>query len=82
MTHRLLALTLFLMMNTGCPETWRKGGSIDRAMAKDMEEEWRDRERPPRCPMPDDEWLEACMGDSNHAASGKCMPECQIKEMP
>jgi hypothetical protein len=32
-----------LMLGTGCPHTYRKGGKLDRAMQKDMDEKFEQR---------------------------------------
>lgn len=40
----LVAVMGLLMLGTGCPHTYRKGGKLDRAMQKDREEEFQRRE--------------------------------------
>ena len=37
--RRVFTFMLWLAVGTGCPETWREGGTIDRAMAQDIEAE-------------------------------------------
>lgn len=45
-----------LLFGTGCPENHRKGGAFDRAMSKDIQEQYRqedilfDEENLPECP--------------------------------
>ena len=47
MQHRamLFAVMGVLALGTGCPHTYRKGGKLDRAMRKDMEEKFQERHR-------------------------------------
>lgn len=56
---------LLLALCTACPETWRKGGTIDRAMAKDIEDEQQDRGPPPGCELSVEQWASQC----DHAAN-------------
>jgi hypothetical protein len=46
-SHRVMLTTAvwFLVLGTGCPHTYRKGGKLDRAMQKDMEENFEARQR-------------------------------------
>ncbi len=39
------AAVWLLALGTGCPHTYRKGGKLDRAMQKDMEEKFEERDR-------------------------------------
>ncbi|PTL77077.1 hypothetical protein [Vitiosangium sp. GDMCC 1.1324] len=40
----LMTMVGLLMLGTGCPHTYRKGGKLDRAMQKDMEERFDERD--------------------------------------
>lgn len=40
----LVATMGLLMLGTGCPHTYRKGGKLDRAMQKDLEKRFDERE--------------------------------------
>lgn len=40
----LAAVMGLWVLGTGCPHTYRKGGKLDRAMQKDMEEKFEQRE--------------------------------------
>ena len=40
----LMALMGLLVLATGCPHTYRMGGKLDRAMQKDMEEKFDERD--------------------------------------
>ncbi|WP_375769359.1 hypothetical protein NR798_00330 [Archangium gephyra] len=39
----LAAVMGFLMLGTGCPHTYRKGGKLDRAMQQDMKDKFKQR---------------------------------------
>ncbi|WNG32221.1 hypothetical protein F0U61_00320 [Archangium violaceum] len=39
----LMAAIGLLMLGTGCPHTYRKGGKLDRAMQKDLKERFDER---------------------------------------
>ena len=41
----LTATVTLLVLGTGCPHTYRKGGKLDRAMQKDQEEKFEERDR-------------------------------------
>ncbi len=40
MICRRVMLTLLLTGVTGCPHNWRKGGAMDMAMEKDLQQNW------------------------------------------
>ncbi|HZH15138.1 MAG TPA: hypothetical protein VE057_12360 [Archangium sp.] len=40
----LAAVMGLLMLGTGCPHTYRKGGKLDRAMQKDTKEKFKQRD--------------------------------------
>ena len=46
MSHRAMLATVMglLMLGTGCPHTYRKGGKLDRAMQKDTKEKFKQRD--------------------------------------
>lgn len=73
----LLISVPLLTLCVACPETWRKGGSIDRAMEKDVQDERRDLRRPSRCPMSDEEWAKLCVDSTGKGVSAQCLPECR-----
>jgi hypothetical protein len=50
-------LTLLLAVCMGCPHAWGRGGSIDRAMAKDIQENL---QRKHSCTLSEAEWVERC----------------------
>ena len=50
--RRVFAFWVWLVVGTGCPETWREDGTIDRAMTKDIEEELHRHD----CPLSKEEW--------------------------
>jgi hypothetical protein len=58
MPRRLLVLALLLAMETGCPHTWRKGGTIDMMVEKQMWENANSWKRP--CLLTSAEWDERC----------------------
>jgi predicted RNA-binding Zn-ribbon protein involved in translation (DUF1610 family) len=68
------ALTV-VVLGTGCPETWREGGTIDRAMAKDIQEELHRHD----CPLSKEEWVERCNVPSEQWGLFKCPHECQFR---
>lgn len=61
-------------MGTGCPETWREGGTIDRAMAKDLAEELHRHD----CPLSKGEWKTRCEDPAQWVAE-KCPHACQFR---
>jgi hypothetical protein len=65
---RVCLCALSLLGVLGCPHTFGRGGTVDRAVQKDIEE-WR---RLGKCP-PEEEVEELCeaLGDPD------CFPECQ-----
>ncbi|ATB35283.1 hypothetical protein CYFUS_000695 [Cystobacter fuscus] len=70
-------MSLILALCTACPETWREGGTIDRAMAKDIQDGLRSRRRPPACQMSDKEWAERCDFAEGTLPSTRCPPSCR-----
>ncbi|MET0405530.1 MAG: hypothetical protein ABW123_24140 [Cystobacter sp.] len=65
-----------LALCTACPETGREGGRIDRAMAKDVQDELRSRRQPPACQLFDEEWAELCDHAEGSSPSSECPAEC------
>lgn len=72
--RRVFALTWLMAVGTGCPETWREGGTIDRAMAKDIEEELHRH----NCYLRKDEWERKC-GIPALWDGKKCPHQCQFR---
>lgn len=72
----VLTFTVWMAMGTGCPETWREGGTIDRAMAKDIEEELHRH----NCFLSNEEWLERCNVPPAEWKSLECPHACQFKD--
>ena len=65
-----------LALCTACPETWREGGTIDRAMAKDIQEELHPPRKPPACQMSDEEWAKRCDLAAGASPSKRCPSDC------
>jgi hypothetical protein len=73
MRRRFAFALMVVMLGAGCPETWREGGTIDRAMAKDIEEELHRH----NCYLSREEWKKNC--DSPAAWEDfRCPHECQF----
>ncbi|PTL81347.1 hypothetical protein [Vitiosangium sp. GDMCC 1.1324] len=72
--RRVFAFTLLMAVGTACPETWREGGTIDRAMAKDIEEELHRH----NCDLSKEEWLRRCKVPADWA-DRKCPHQCQFR---
>jgi hypothetical protein len=70
----VFAFALLMAVGTGCPETWREGGTIDRAMAKDIEEELHRHD----CHLSREEWLRRCEVPALWVDLG-CPHECQFR---
>jgi hypothetical protein len=75
--RRVFAFTCLMAVGTGCPETWREGGTIDRAMAKDIEEELHRH----NCPLSKAEWEFRCLGAQQEQAP-ECPHEYQFRMEP
>jgi hypothetical protein len=67
----MLGLGSLLIIGTGCPHDWARGGTNDRAMAKDTREMLDDDEEP--CP----EGLTLKEDCSKHLPDGSCLVSCQ-----
>jgi hypothetical protein len=80
MIRRVLTLSLLLALGTGCPHAWGKGGSIDMALRKDLEEERKSRGLVFPCKMPQKEWLELCSDANGRMTSDACPPECRPRQ--
>jgi hypothetical protein len=65
---------VWLAVATGCPETWREGGTIDRAMAKDLAEELHRHD----CHLNEEEWVQKCR-DPARWVDEKCPHACQFR---
>lgn len=77
MMRRLMTLTLLLAVETGCPHAWRKGGTIDMALEKDLDEERKTYRLDFPCKMSKEEWLNLCSDDNGHRTSPDCPKECR-----
>jgi hypothetical protein len=66
----MLALTSLLLIGTGCPHDWMKGGTNDRAVSKDMRELVDDDVECPEGMV----WKEDC---GHRLADGSCRLTCQ-----
>ncbi len=75
------ALVPLLVLCTACPETWREGGTIDRALAKDLEEERRERNHEPPC-TPLEKWDEVCGEGQGAFIPAGCRDRCRPKRKP
>ncbi|MCY1083071.1 hypothetical protein [Archangium lansingense] len=75
--RRMFAFTVWMAVGTGCPETWREGGTIDRAMAKDLAEELHRHD----CPLSEDEWKWSCEVPARWGQRD-CPHECQFRTNP
>lgn len=74
----MFAFTVWMAVGTGCPETWREGGTIDRAMAKDLAEELHSHD----CHLSKDEWREKCDVSPELWKRKRCPHECQFRADP
>jgi hypothetical protein len=72
--RRVFVFTVVMVVGMGCPETWRKGGIIDRAMAKDIAEGLRRY----NCSLSRDEWMDKCRHEELWE-DFECPPECQFR---
>lgn len=64
--------SLLLTVGTGCPETWGIGGTMDQAMARDIDAEMHRRD----CKLSKAEWTEKC-SKPELWVDEECPPECQ-----
>jgi hypothetical protein len=76
--RRVFAFTVVLAVGTGCPETWREGGTIDRAMEKDIEEELHQHD----CPLSKEEWRKKCKVSPDQWVRSGCPHACQFRADP
>lgn len=67
----VLGFGSLLLIGTGCPHAWMKGGTVDRTMAKDMREMLDDDDEP--CP----EGMTLKEDCSQRLADGSCPLTCQ-----
>lgn len=75
--RRVFAFTCLVAVGTGCPETWREGGTIDRAMEKDIEEELHRH----NCYLSKADWESKCLAPEVEGAPN-CPHECQFMVTP
>ncbi|WP_160174644.1 hypothetical protein [Archangium violaceum] len=74
----MLTFTVWMAMGTGCPETWREGGTIDRAMAKDLAEEMHRHD----CFLSKEEWETRCNVPPEQWENEECPHECRFRGNP
>lgn len=74
----VLTFTVWMAMGTGCPETWREGGTIDRAMAKDLAEEMHRHD----CLLSEEEWKRLCNVPPEEWGTKECPHECRFRGNP
>ena len=71
----LVAVLGLLMLGTGCPHTYRKGGKLDRAMQKDREEEFKRRGEESRSlELEEDEEERICPDDKVESWDCRTLP--------
>jgi hypothetical protein len=75
--RRVFTFTVWLAVGTGCPETWREGGTIDRAMAKDLAEEMHRHD----CPLSEEQWKKRCRVPAQWVRLD-CPHACQFRTDP
>ncbi|MFY0528387.1 hypothetical protein ACN28I_36240 [Archangium gephyra] len=75
--RRVFTFMVWLVVATGCPETWREGGTIDRAMAQDIEEELHRHD----CFLSKEEWEEKCEVPALWVKL-KCPHQCRFRAAP
>ena len=81
-TRPLMLLSLLLLaVMTGCPHAFGKGGTLDMALRKDMQEERRSRRLEFPCDMPHEKWLVLCsaVDDQGRTISPDCPKNCRLK---
>jgi hypothetical protein len=76
-SRRVFAFTVSMAVGTGCPETWREGGTIDRAMSKDLAEELHRHD----CSLSEAEWKRTCAIPARWERDD-CPHECQFRADP
>lgn len=72
--RQVFAFTWLVVVTTACPETWREGGTIDRAMEKDIEAELHRH----NCPLSKREWTNKCGIRALWGDNG-CPHQCQFE---
>ena len=61
-----------VLLCTGCPETWGREGTMDKAMEKDIRQRLGSRQ----CPLSPDEWESLCK-NANSRAEQDCPVGCE-----
>ena len=72
--RQVFAFTVVMVVGMGCPETWREGGTIDRAMAKDIQEELHRH----NCSLDKEQWERRCRFEEQWETF-KCPHECRFR---
>ncbi|MFL5356546.1 hypothetical protein [Archangium sp.] len=72
--RQVFAFTWLMVVGTACPETWREGGTLDRAMEKDIEEELHRH----NCYLSEEQWKAACRIPAQWERNG-CPHQCQFR---
>ncbi len=76
MPRRLLMLVLLLAVETGCPHTWRRGGTIDMMVERQLWQNANDGKR--GCHLTGEEWNMNCKDfySKPESEQWKCPEEC------
>ncbi len=70
----LAAVMGMLVLGTGCPHTYRRGGKLDRAMQKDREEEFKEREEFKSLEFEEDDEERTCPDDKVEYRDCRTLP--------
>lgn len=74
MQRQFLMVAMLLSILAGCPHEWGRGGTIDRALEKDMRDYYQMR----NCPLDEEEWAALCKRSlSTSPESASCPPSCR-----
>ncbi|EPX55754.1 hypothetical protein D187_008315 [Cystobacter fuscus DSM 2262] len=74
----VLTFTAWMAMGMGYPDTWREGGTIDRAMAEDLSEEMHRHD----CYLSEEEWKKRCRVPPEEWNQSGCPHACQFRADP
>jgi hypothetical protein len=77
MVRRFVVLTLLLTVQTGCPHAWGRDGTIEEALARDINEYYSMQD----CALDEDAWEKRCLDfhqkKNDPKAQEHCPPECR-----